>query len=98
MHIYIITNQSWWDNFADKDYYESPTLAEEKFIHLCTAEQVDWVLENFYANQTNLLKLYINPDKLSAKMLFEASEDGTLYPHLYGSLNKDAVEKVETIK
>ena len=98
MHIYIITNQSWWDNFADKDYYESPTLAEEKFIHLCTAEQVDWVLDNFYANQTNLLKLYINPDKLSAKLLFEASEDGTLYPHLYGRLNKDAVEKVETIK
>lgn len=97
MHIYHITTQAWWTTFADKDYYESPTLADETFIHLSTAEQVPGVLERYYAGQTGLLKLHINPNKLTAPLVYEESTNQELYPHLYGALNKDAVEQVEAL-
>lgn len=97
MHIYHITTQRWWATFADRTYYESPTLADEKFIHLSTAEQVPGVLERYYAGQTGLLKLHINPDKLTAPLIYEESTNRELYPHLYGALNKEAIEQVEAL-
>lgn len=97
MHIYHITTKSWWATFADKTYYESPTQAAEKFIHLSTAEQVPGVLERYYAGQTDLLKLHINPEKLTAPLVYEESTNQEMYPHLYGALNKEAIEQIEEL-
>ena len=41
--IYHITTKDWWAKFEGLDYYESPTLHDETFIHLSTAEQVSGV-------------------------------------------------------
>ena len=97
MYIYHITPKSWWATFEGKDYYESPTLAQETFIHLSTAEQVSGVLERYYAGQTDLLKLHINPEKLTAPLRFEVATNQELFPHLYGPINKEAIERLEDI-
>lgn len=97
MNIYHITTGEWWDNFNGKDYYTSPTFEQETFIHLSTSEQVDGVLERYYAGQSNLLKLHINPNKLTPKLIYEPSTNNELFPHLYGALNKDAIERVEEL-
>jgi uncharacterized protein (DUF952 family) len=95
--IYHITTKSWWAKWVDTDYYESPTFNEETFIHLSTQSQVNGVLERYYVNQKDLLKLHIDTYKLKSKLIYEQSTNGELFPHLYGKLNKDAVILVEEI-
>lgn len=95
--IYHITTKEWWAKFEDLDYYESPTLNEEKFIHLSTAEQVLGVLERYYSGQTDLLKLHVDTEKLSAELKFEQATNNEFFPHLFGRLNKSAVVVVEQL-
>lgn len=97
MSIYHITTQDWWARFDQEDYYLSPTFEQETFIHLSTEEQVAGVLERYYTGQTNLLKLCINPSKLTAELRYEQATNNEFFPHLYGKLNKDAIEKVEVL-
>jgi uncharacterized protein (DUF952 family) len=96
--IYHITTKDWWQKWADFDYYESPTLQQETFIHLSSAEQVSGVLERYYAGQNNLLKLHIETEKLTAELKYEVATNNELFPHLFGKLNKDAILVVEEIK
>ncbi|GGD59679.1 hypothetical protein GCM10011514_24550 [Emticicia aquatilis] len=95
--IYHITTKDWWATFENLDYYESPTFNEETFIHLSTTEQVSGVLERYYAGQTNLLKLHVDTEKLSAALKYEQATNNEYFPHLYGRLNKSAVLVVEFI-
>jgi len=95
--IYHITTKSWWAKFEGSDYYESPTLNEETFIHLSTTEQVAGVLERYYSGQTDLLKLHVDTEKLSAELKYELATNNESFPHLYGRLNKSAVLEVEQI-
>jgi uncharacterized protein (DUF952 family) len=95
--IYHVTTKSWWDKWAESDYYESPTLQQETFIHLSTENQVNGVLERYYANQKDLLKLHVDTQKLSAELKYEAATNNELFPHLFGKLNKDAIVLVEEI-
>lgn len=95
--IYHITTKKWWAKFEGLDYYESPTLNEETFIHLSTTEQVSGVLERYYAGQTDLLKLHVDTEKLSAQLKYELATNNEYFPHLFGRLNKNAVFEVEVI-
>lgn len=95
--IYHITSNEWWQKWANVDYYESPTLYQETFIHLSTANQVEGVLSRYYAGQTDLLKLHIDTEKLRDELKYEAATNNELYPHLFGRLYKDAIVNVEEI-
>ena len=96
--IYHITTKEWWQKWNDVDFYESPTLHEEKFIHLSTATQVEGVLQRYYAGQTNLLKLHVDTAKLTAILKYELATNNELFPHLFGQLNKDAIMKIEEVE
>jgi uncharacterized protein (DUF952 family) len=95
--IFHITTKAWWNHWADVDYYQSPTFDQEGFIHLSTHNQVNGVLERYYSNQTNLLKLHIDASKLNAELKYESATNGELFPHLYGQLNKEAISHIEEI-
>ena len=72
-------------------------LAEEKFIHCSTREQVKGVLERYYAGQKELILLHINPALLKAELKFEKSTGDEMYPHVYGKINRNAIVKTERI-
>jgi uncharacterized protein (DUF952 family) len=95
--IYHITSKEWWAKFEGLDYYESPTLQQENFIHLSTTEQVSGVLERYYAGQTDLLKLHVDTERLSSELKYELATNNELFPHIYGRLNKSAILLVEGI-
>lgn len=96
--LYHIVQPEWWANFGNKDYYESETLSEEKFIHLSTLEQVNGTLTNFFKGSERILLLQINVEKLTSELIFEdLYNHGSMYPHLYGRLNKDAVVEVREL-
>ena len=96
--IYHIVSPSWWETFANKDYYESETLSEENFIHLSTLEQVNGTLANYFTGSKRLFLLHINASKLTSNLVYEdLFETGIAFPHLYGRLNKEAVVEVQEL-
>ena len=95
--IYHITPSHWWNNFSSKDFYESPTLKEEGFIHCSKKEQVAGVLERYYANEKNLLLLQIDLGLLTAPLKFEVATNNESFPHIFGAINKNSIVSVDPI-
>jgi uncharacterized protein (DUF952 family) len=96
--IYHIVEPEWWENFENKDYYESETLSEENFIHLSTLEQVNGTLANYFKSSNRLFLLHIDVLKLSSNLVYEDLFDtGIAFPHLYGRLNKNAIIEVQEL-
>jgi uncharacterized protein (DUF952 family) len=97
--IYHVTTAAEWKTALEKGAYESAALAEEGFIHCSLEEQVAGVLERYFADKTNLVKLVIDTDKLNSQFIYEWSPSTTdTFPHVYGPINTDAVINVEKIK
>lgn len=95
--IYHIVKTEYWKLFEDQETYFPESYAAEGFIHLSTQTQVAGVLERYYKNTPNLLLLSINESLLTSKLIFEASTNDELFPHLYGELNKNAVVEIKEI-
>ena len=96
--VYHLVDPEWWETFANKDYYESETLLEEKFIHLSTLEQVNGTLSNYFKGVNRIFLLHVDASKLTSNLVFEDLFDiGIAFPHLYGRLNKEAVMEVQEL-
>lgn len=96
--IYHITTKEQWQQALLAGYYLAPSLQTEGFIHCSTALQVQGVLERYFKQQDNLLKLTIETPKLSSTLQYDFSPSVNEYfPHVYGVINIDAVSKVDEI-
>ena len=96
--IYHIVTEWNWQKAVQQGFYEAESLAKEGFIHTSKVEQVAGVLERYYKNQSNLFLLHIDETKLSAPLKYElAPSVNEEFPHIYGTLNLDAVIKVEKL-
>lgn len=84
-----------WIQAQNQGEYRAASLAEEGFIHCSTIHQVVKTANLLFQGQGDLVLLYINPEKVSAEIRYENTEGGDeLFPHIYGALNLDAVDKV----
>lgn len=92
--MFHITTRSQWEQAQPLGEYRADSLESEGFIHCSTSAQLPWVANRFYRGQTGLVLLKIERDRLKARLQFDAIETGELFPHLYGSLNLDAVVQV----
>ncbi|MBA4383353.1 MAG: DUF952 domain-containing protein [Anaerolinea sp.] len=91
--IYHITNPTAWKNGQEDGRYLPEGFEADGFIHCSKMNQIVGVGERYYAGQTGLLILGINPDKLTSRLVFENLIGGEeLFPHIYGPLNLEAVE------
>ena len=94
MIFHVVKNTDWQKAVA-QGFYTSPSLAAEGFIHTSKKEQVAGVIERYYANQKDLLLLHIDENKLTAPLIYElAPSVNEEFPHVYGSINLDAVVDV----
>lgn len=76
--------------------YRPPSLTDEGFIHCSTASQLVGVANQLYSERTDLLLVTIDPDALSAPVVFEdCYETGERFPHIYGPIDAEAVIAVE---
>src|SRR5687768_12035626 len=92
MIIYHIATTEDWKLANLNGWYEASSLTSEGFIHCSTKEQVKGVLERYFNERTDLLKLVIDTSKLQAPLKFElAPSIQEEFPHIYGLLNLDAV-------
>jgi chorismate synthase len=96
--VYHITSRQAWEEARATGQYRAPSLDTEGFIHASNAHQVSGVLQRFYAGQKDLLKLTIDPARLTAPLKYEGATDvAEKFPHIYGLLNTDAVIAVDPV-
>ena len=101
MILHITSRQDWSDAQA-KGEYTAPSLATEGFIHFSTDKQAVNVANAFYRGRTDLVLLVVDGTRLKPELKWEAPagppaeniSEVDLFPHLYGSLNLDAVASV----
>ena len=91
-----ITQKQNWDDAQRNGFYSAPSLASEGYIHCSTPAQVSATAERFYAGQRGLILLVIDPKLIQAEVKYEAGTDkpDESFPHIYGTLNLDAVTRV----
>ena len=73
--------------------YRPRSVDTDGFIHLSQPDQVLKVANEFYSGVDDLILLGIDPHKLICELRWEMAE-GDTFPHLYGSLNLDAVTSI----
>jgi uncharacterized protein (DUF952 family) len=93
--IYHVTTTREWDVFKDKQVYAAASFQQEKFIHTCHLSQVQGVLERYYMMSTDLILLHIQERKLTSPLKHEPGTNGELFPHIYGEINKEAIERID---
>jgi uncharacterized protein (DUF952 family) len=71
--------------------YEADSLLTEGFIHCSKREQMAWVANQFYADQSDLRYLVIDVDLLTSPLRYEDPGTGELFPHVYGPIVRDAI-------
>ena len=97
--LYHIVSEKDWNDQLESNWYKHSSLDSEGFIHCALKEQINGVLERFFKNQKDLLILFIDPKKLNAKVKFEKAVDvNDIFPHVYGAINKEAIQNTETIQ
>ena len=55
-----VTTPQAWQLAQQKGFYTAASLEQEGFIHCCRPEQLEGVLDRYYAQVQNLLVLYID--------------------------------------
>jgi uncharacterized protein (DUF952 family) len=91
--IYHITTVAVWQDAQQYGSYTHPSLEAEGFIHCSYYDQVAETAQVHFKGQTELLLLCIDPARLKVELKPEVSRSGAVFPHLYGPLNLDAVQK-----
>lgn len=93
--IYHITNANRWATAASEGTYEPDMFPVDGFIHCSKREQVIQVANLRFRSENKLVLLCIDTEKVRAEIIYENLEGGEqLFPHIYGSLNNDAVTQV----
>jgi release factor glutamine methyltransferase len=92
-----ICPQSEWIQAQKNGIYRDTSLEQDGFIHCSQPEQVMEVANHFYLGVRNLVMLWIDPEILSSKICWEFV-DGTMFPHIYGPINLDAVKSISNLE
>lgn len=93
--IYHIAFATDWNKALQNGFYEHPSLKDEGFIHCSQEHQVAGVLERYFSGAKNLVKLAIDSEKLTSKLVYDWSPTvQDTFPHVYGVINPEAVAEV----
>lgn len=81
-----------WDAFrAAGETAGAPIDLTDGFIHFSTPAQVAETAARHFAQESDLVLVAVDPDRLGAALRWEPSRGGQLFPHLYRSLRLDEV-------
>ena len=96
MIFHITTSNDWAlqkhnPEFLPSDYHK------EGFIHCCTEKQLAGVMVRYFKGKTGLVLLQLDETKLQAELKYEISTNDEKFPHIYGSINREAILKVVSL-
>jgi uncharacterized protein (DUF952 family) len=90
----LVDRPSWHAVPALGPFAGSPVDARDGFIHLSTAAQVRDTAALYFQAHPDLLLVAVDAAALGGALRWEPSRGGALFPHLYGSLPRDAIRWV----
>ena len=97
--IYHVTTAEAWAAALPGGVYQPAAFAADGFIHLCEADQLPHVGNDYYRGQSGLVALCVKPVAVQAAIKYEdLTGSGMVFPHIYGELNVDAVPQVVNFK
>lgn len=92
MLILKILRRPEWDAFrAAGQTAGAPVDLADGFIHFSTPAQVAETAARHFAQESDLVLVAVDPDRLGPALKWEPSRGGQLFPHLYRSLRLDEV-------
>ena len=96
--IYKICTKSELNDTKNKEQFKgSKKDLDDGFIHFSGEEQVKETLKKYYPNQKDLVLLKVDTLKLD-HLIWEQASDGTMFPHLYSSLDlSNVVDELEIL-
>ena len=86
-----------WLRALEQGIFTNKSLNQQGFIHCSQPQQILQVANNFYKGIPELVLLWIDPEKITSKLIWEAA-DGVLFPHIYGPISLDAVIAVSNFQ
>jgi len=95
--IYKILSVAAWEAAQQAGRFEgSADDRRDGFIHFSDGGQVVGTAAKYFSGQTDLVLLTVDPARL-ASLRWEKSRDDALFPHLYGPLELDAVDRADRL-
>lgn len=64
------------------------------YIHLSSVDTAAETFEKYFADQSNLVVVEVELEKLGDTVKWEPSRGGALFPHVYGTIPRSAVGRV----
>ncbi len=95
--IFHIAQRVDFDKVSTTGFYTVDSLALEGFIHCSLKSQVYSTGGRYFTGRHDLLLLTIDPEKLTAPLRYEEATNNELFPHIYGTINTDAIINYEKI-
>ncbi len=90
-HVYKICKKTeWFNTKKKKKFIGTKKDLLDGFIHLSEKKQIKSTLIKHFANKTNLVLLKINTLNLK-NLVWEKSQEGITFPHLYSWINLNDV-------
>jgi uncharacterized protein (DUF952 family) len=79
--------ETWHEAVHAGTYSGTADDRRDGFIHFSTAEQIAESARRHRAGQAGLLLIAVESGRLDARLKWEKSRGGDLFPHLYGPLD-----------
>ena len=95
-YIYVLRSQTDVDTATREGFLSHPSLETEGFLHASPWNQLTRVANKYYSHITDLVVLVVEAAKVHPAIKWEPAA-GSLYPHIYGPLNMDAVVEVRSV-
>lgn len=93
--IFHIVSQADWSDAQHQAAYQPASFGIEGFIHCSTREQLVSSATLHFHGQSHLVVLCIDEQRVTTGIQYENLTGGApLFPHIYGSLNADAIVEV----
>ena len=79
--------------------YVAPSALDEKdgYIHLSTDEQYMQTANLHYKAHAHVIALRVKLENVEGTVKWEAARDGSLFPHLYGTLPLSAINATQDL-
>ncbi len=95
-NIYLLSSEQEYNQALKQGFLIRDSIELEGFIHASPREQLTRVANKYYKDTIKPLILVVDTSKVSVEVKWEPAA-GSLYPHIYGPLNADAIIETQEI-
>jgi len=89
--------ETWQAAVTRGEYRGTADDQRDGFIHFSTAAQIVESARRHRAGQAGLVLIAADPARLDARLRWEKSRGGDLFPHLYGPLFPSEIARIEPL-